>query len=227
VRMGVPKKGTHFNTKVKEEVSVGKSYRFACKVRNGEETASTYDLIFADSEQDARAKFYALQELRVKFWETRHPRAKSSDFRSTGRLEVLAVDELDPAAIRERPAGAHLSTIPLLKRLPRKSLVIRPAERACCDWGWVHKVLWDGDGHELRLSVVGCRSYMEIPPRLPPFYVVESADGALGVCLCPQHLAENFPQWKKMRIAANHLLSDKRQQVDAGGNGSRTPPLHR
>ncbi len=206
-----------------------KLYRFAFRVTNGEEIAISYDLISGQNEQDACAKFYELQELRLKFWETRHPRAKSSDFRSTGRLEVLAVDELDPATITGRPEGSHLSIVPLLKRLPSKSLVIRPADRACCEWGWVHKVLWDGDGHELHdsFSVVGCRSYVKIPPRWPPFYVVESADGALGVCLCPQHLAEYFPQWKRMRIAANHLLSDKRQQIDAAGNGSRTPPLHR
>jgi len=176
---------------------VWKPYRCAFRVKKGEETAISYALIRAENEQDARGKFYELQELRLKFRETHSPRE--------GWFEILAVDELDPATITERPEGAHLSTIPLLKRLPRKSLVIRPAERACCESGWVHKVLWDGDGHELCLSVVGCRSYMEIPLRWPPFYVVESADGALGACLCPQHLAENFPQWKKMRVRAANL----------------------
>jgi hypothetical protein len=183
---------------------VGKSYRFACKVKSGDETATSYNLIRAENEQDARAKFYELQELRLKFWGTHGPRENFWNLRSNGWFEILAVDELHPATITERPEGAHLSTIPHLKRLPSKSLVIRPAERACCEWGWVHRVLWDADGHELRdsLSVVGCRSYVKIPSHWPPFYVVESADGALGVCLCPQHLAENFPQWKKMRIGA-------------------------
>jgi hypothetical protein len=211
---------------IEEEASVGKSYRFACKVKNGEETATSYDLVFGENEQDARAKFFELQDLRLKFWRTHHPRGRLSDFRSTGRCQIQSVDEIDSATITERSEGAHLNAIPALRCLPRRSLVIRPADHACCESGWVHEVVWDGDGHELRLSVVGCRSYMEIPLRWPPFYVVESADGALGVCLCPQHLAENFPQWKKLRIAANHLLSDKRQQIDAGGNGSRTPPLH-
>ena len=183
---------------------MGKSYRFAFRVTNAEETAISYDLIPGENEQDARAKFYELQELRLKLRETHGPREIFLDLRSNGWFEILAVDELHPATITERPEGAHLSTIPHLKRLPSKSLVIRPAERACCEWGWVHKVLWDGDGHELHdsLSVVGCRSYIEIPLRWPPFYVVESADGALGICLCPQHLAENFPQWKRMRIGA-------------------------
>ena len=108
-----------------------KSYRFACKVKNGDETATSYDLIRAENEQDARPKFFELQELRLKFWGTHHPRGKLSDFRSTGWFQILAVDEIDSATITERPQGAHLSSIPLLKRLPRKSLVISPAERAC------------------------------------------------------------------------------------------------
>jgi hypothetical protein len=188
---------------------VGKSYRFTWKVKNGEETATSCDLLRGEDEQDARAKFFELQELRLKLWGTHDPRAQLSELRCTGLLEILSIDEIDPATITERPEGAHLSTIPLLKRLPRKSLVIRPAERACCDWGWVHKVVWDADGHELHdsLSVVGCRSYVKIPPHWPPFYVVESSDGALGVCLCPQHLAQNFPQWKKVRLRAAKLPS--------------------
>jgi len=185
---------------------VRKPYRFAFRVTKGEETAISYDLIFGENEQDAHAKFYELQELRSKFRETHGPREKLSDLRSNGWFEILAVDELDPATITERPEGAHLNAVSALTCLPRGSLVIRPAERPCCEWGWVH-MLWDADGIELHdsLSVRGCRSYREIPPRWPPFYVVESADGALGVCLCPQHLAESFPHWKKMRVRAANL----------------------
>jgi hypothetical protein len=196
---------------------VEKSYRFSFRVPNGEETAISYDLILGENEQDARAKFYELQELRLKFRETHGPRENFCDLRSNGWFEILAVDQLHPATITERPEGAHLSTIPLLKRLPPKSLVIRPAERACCEWGWVHKVVWDADGHELHdsLSVVGCRSDGEIPPQGGPFFLVESADGALGVCLCPQHLAENFPQWKKMRIGAvNFHVGQQKERIE-------------
>ena len=191
-----------------------KPYRCAFRVTNGEETAISYDLLLAENEQDARVKFYELQELRLNFRETDVPRENSGDLRRNGWFEILAVNELHPATITERPEGAHLSTIPLLKRLPPNSLVISPAERVCCESGWVHKVVWDADGHELHdsLSVVGCRSYMEIPLRWPPFYVVESADGALGVCLCPQHLAENFPQWKKMRLGPVNFGAGRRKE---------------
>ena len=53
-------------------------------------------------------------------------------------------------------------------------------------------------------------------------YVVESADGALGVCLCPQHLAENFPQWKKMRVGAvNCPRRPEKERIGASGKCSR------
>ena len=52
---------------------MGKSYRFAFRVTNAEETAISYDLIPGENEQDARAKFYELQELRLKLRITSGP----------------------------------------------------------------------------------------------------------------------------------------------------------
>jgi hypothetical protein len=202
---------------------VGKPFRFAFRVKNGEETANTYDVIFAENEQDARAKFSELQELRLKFWGTHDPRENFWDLRN-GWFEILAVDELHPATITERPEGAHLNAISALKCLPRRSLVIRPADRACCESGWVHKVLWDAEGHELHdsLSVRGCRGYMETPPRGAPYYLVESADAKLGIFLCQQHLAENFPRWKKMRVGAvNCPRRPEKERIGASGKCSR------
>jgi len=173
-----------------------KPYRFTCKLKNGEETDITHDLVFAGTEKEARAEFSELQESRLKLWEAHNPRAKSSNLRGTDWFEILAVDELDDSTLRESREGADLSTIPALKRLPRKSLVIRPADSPGCESGWIRWVLWDVEGHDLadKLKVVGCRSYMETPPQGGPWYRVSSSDGKLGVLLCHEHLAENFPE---------------------------------
>jgi hypothetical protein len=172
-----------------------KLYRFTCKLKNGKDTTTSYDLVFAETEQEARAEFSELQENRLKWWEAHNSRAKSSNLRGTDWFEIRAVDELDDGTLRESREGADLSTIPALQRLPRKSLVIQPADSPGCESGWVRWVLWDADGHDLadKLKVVGCRGYMESPPQGGPWYRVSSSDGKIGVLLCQKHLAENFP----------------------------------
>jgi hypothetical protein len=132
----------------------------------------------------------------LKWWEAHNSRAKSSNLRGTDWFEIRAVDELDDVTLRESREGADLSTIPALQRLPRKSLIIRPADSPGCESGWVRRVLWDAEGHDLHdtLKVVGCRGYMESPPQGGPWYLVSSSDGKLGVLLCQEHLKENFPR---------------------------------
>jgi hypothetical protein len=173
-----------------------KPYRFTCKLKNGEETDITYDLVFAGNEKEARAEFSALQEWRLKLWEEHNSRAKSSNLRGTDWFEIVAVDEIDDATLRESREGADLSTIPALQRLSRESLIIRPADSPGCESGWIRRVLRDAEGHDLHdtLKVVGCRGYMESPPQGGPWYRVSSPDGKLGVLLCQEHLTENFPR---------------------------------
>jgi len=202
--------------------NVSKPYRFTCKVKNGEETDITYDLVFAGTEKEARAEFSELQESRLKLWEAHNPRAKSSNLRGTDWFEILAVDELDDATLRESREGADLSTIPALQRLSRKSLVIRPADSPGCESGWVRWVLWDPEGHDLadKLKVVGCRGYMETPPQGGPWYKVSSSDGKIGVLLCQKHLVENFPD----AIAGTKERSrvSRHRKVNHGFQRSRT-----
>jgi len=168
-----------------------KLYRFTCRVTTGTKTTVGYNLEAAESEREARARFSELHD-HAEFLAAHKARAKSSDFPI---IEILAVDEIEGATLRESREGADLSTIPALRRLPHKSLVITPADSPGCESGWVRRVLRDAEGNNLHdnLKVVGCRSYMETPPQ-GAWYRVSSSDDKLGVLLCQEHLAENFPE---------------------------------
>jgi hypothetical protein len=180
-----------------------KPYRLTCKFTAGAKTAVGYNLVFAENEQKARAEFCELR----------------SEFLSV--FEILAVDEIDEATLRESREGADFSTIPALKRLPRKSLLITRADNPGCESGWVRRVLRDAEGHDLHdnLKVVGCRGYMESPPQGGPWYLVSSSDGKLGVLLCQEHLAENFPD----ATALMKALSPANGGTKAEANGKKAP----
>ena len=174
-----------------------KVFRFKFKVTNGNESEEQYDHIYAKNEQNARVEFSKLQDARLKHWRTDETCREFAELPNDW-FEILAIDELDPATFTEGMEGAHLSTIPALRCLPRKQVIIKIADNPGCEWGWERKVWRDADGHDAgdKLEGIGCRGYMEEPPVGGPFYSVESVDGKLGVLLCQEHLAEFFPDTK-------------------------------
>jgi hypothetical protein len=187
-----------------------KAYRFKCRFTTGTQTVVAYHLVLADNKQKAREQFSA------RLYESRNARAKLPNLPST---EILAIDEIDDATLKERCEGADLITIPALRRLPRKSLVVIPADNPGCESGWIRRVLRDAEGHDLHdnLKVVGCRGYMESPPQGGPWYLVSSSDGKLGVLLCQEHLAENFPDVTALMKA----LSPANGGTKAEANGKK------
>jgi len=148
---------------------VKKDYRIEMEFESKPKIIRDYRFVFAENEHDARAEF---SKEYGAFFSKEHIQFK-----------ILAVDEVDPATITSRLEGPHLVTIPALQRLPRETLIIRPADSPGCEWGWGRRVWRDSEGLYVmdKLKVVGCRGYMEDPPQGGPYHLVEVADGSIGL----------------------------------------------